>query len=276
MAHSDIYAERFGRNAIETERMDQQFQIITGALGWLLHPSITRALGDSPSIADFATGTGQFLRLLSKMYPGARLDGYDVSSAMFTPDEHINMTIANAKEPLPAELHGAYDVVHIRYLVAGMEPTDWEPVLRNMLQILKPGGAIQWVEPALSQCENLRGEPISTTTTMTRLSSMFRSGPVQQRFSHGWNTLPALMEKCGLRVETDLVSSDRIPGTRRALTENAMVAALGFARMMTDKQAPGAMSTEQIQEVEIAAIKDIDSGCYLRYNVHTAIGFKPE
>lgn len=209
------------------------------------------------------------------MYPGARLDGYDVSSAMFVPDEHITMSIANAKDPLPPELHGVYDVVNIRYLVAGMEPTDWEPVLRNVVQILRPGGVVQWVEPALSQAQHLRGEPSSTTATMTRLGLMFRSGPVQQRFSHGWSTLPALMEKCGLRVETDIVSSDRLPATRTALTENALVAAMGFTRMMSAKQAPGAMSPEEMEGIESAAIKDIESGCYIRYDVHTAIGFKP-
>lgn len=109
---------------------------------------------------------------------------------------------------------------------------------------------------------------------MTQLSRMLRSGPMQQRFSHGWSTLPALLRDCGLRVETDIVSSDRLSETRKSLTENGMVAALGVARMMTAKQAPGAMSAEQIEDLEIAAIKDIESGCYLRYDVHTAVGFK--
>ncbi|KAL8723628.1 MAG: hypothetical protein Q9225_000071 [Loekoesia sp. 1 TL-2023] len=253
--------------------MDEQFQIITGALGWLLHPLVARSLGNFPSIANFATGTGLFLRLLSESYPGARLDGYDLSPAMFLSDKTVKLSVADAKEPLPAELHGVYDVVHIRYLIAGMEPDDWEPVLRNMLQLLKPGGAIQWEEPALSQVQHLRGEPSSRTATMTRMSLMFRRGPLQQRFSHGWSTLPAIMERCGLRVETDVVSSDRVVDARRALTENGLVALLGFARMMAAKQAPGAMSTEEIEEMEKEAIKEIESGCYVRYDVHTAVGF---
>ena len=76
-------------------------------------------------------------------------------------------------------------------------------------------------------------------------------------------------------METDIVSSDRQPETRRTLTENALVAAMGFTRMMTAKQAPGAMSTEEMEGIESAAIKDIESGCYIRYDIHTAIGFKP-
>ncbi|KAL8817071.1 MAG: hypothetical protein Q9191_008217, partial [Dirinaria sp. TL-2023a] len=247
------------------------------ALGWILHPSVANDLGDCPSIADIATGTGLFLRSLAEVYPRSRLDGYDISSAMFLPDpdNKAKFFTANVKEPLPAELHGVYDVVHIRFLVAGMEPDDWEPVLRNVLQLLKPGGAIQWIEPAFSDAQHLRGEPGSMTATMTRLSLMFRSGPVQHRFSQGWSTLPTIMKQCGLRVETDIVSSDRVVETRRALTENGLVALLGFARMMAAKNAPGAMSMEQIDETERAAIKEIESGCYLRYDVHTAIGFKP-
>lgn len=195
---------------------------------------------------------------------------------MFLSDKKVTLSVANAKKALPAGLHGVYDVVHIRYLIAGMEPDDWQLVLRNMLQLLKPGGAIQWEEPALSQVQHLRGEPSSRTATMTKMSLMFRSGPLQQRFSHGWSTLPAIMEKCGLRVETDVVSSDRVVESRRALTENGLVALLGFARLRAAKQAPGAISMAEIEEMEGAAIQEIESGCYVRYDVHTAVGFKPD
>ena len=145
-----------------------------------------------------------------------------------------------------------------------------------MLQLLKPGGAIQWEEPALSQMQHLRGEPSSMTATMTQLSLMMGSGPLQERFSHGWSTLPHIMERCGLRIEKDVVSSDRVVEMRRALTENGLGALMGFARMMAATQAPGAMSMAQLKEMESAAIKIIESGCYIRYDVHTAIGFKPE
>ena len=236
---------------------------------------MARDLRDSPSIADFATGTGAFLHSLSESYPGARLDGYDISPAIFRPGKNVNLSVANAKEPIPAELHGVYDIVHIRYLAAGMEPDDWEPVLRNMLQLLKPGGAIQWEEGALSQLQYLRGEPSSMTATLKRASLTFLTGTMQRRFSYGWNTLPEIMEKCGLRVETDVVSSDRVVETRRAITENSLVALLGFARMMAAKEAPGAMATAEIEEMEDAAIKEIESGCYVRYDIHTAVGFKP-
>ena len=79
---------------------------------------------DSPSIADIATGTGLFLRELARSYPGARLDGYDISSELFVADKNINLSVADAKQPFPNELHSVYDVVHIRYLIAWMQPGD--------------------------------------------------------------------------------------------------------------------------------------------------------
>jgi len=89
MADKDIYAERLGRHATEAQRMDQQFRIsnhrvrsrikrpqiprhtkVTPQRSRMeLNPSVARILGDSPSIADFATGTGLSLRLLSESLP---------------------------------------------------------------------------------------------------------------------------------------------------------------------------------------------------------------
>ena len=216
-----------------------------------------------------------FLRGLAESNPGFRLDGYDISPLMFVSEGNVRFSVADVKKPPPTELHGVYDLVHLRYLIAAMEPDDWEPALRNMLQLLKPGGAIQWVEPALSQVQHVRGKPESKTATLQKLQHLFQSGPLQQRFAYGWSTLPALMENYGLRVETDVVSSDREVETRRPLTENGLVALLGFARMAAAKQGTGAFSTAQVEQMEGEAQKEIESGCYCRYDVHTAVGFKP-
>lgn len=48
------------------------------------------------------------------------------------------------KKPFPAEIHGKYDLVHVRMLVAAMLPEEWEPAVRNLTQLLKPGGFLQW------------------------------------------------------------------------------------------------------------------------------------
>ena len=156
-----------------------------------------------------------------------------------------------------------------------MEPNEWEPVLKNLLLALKPGGAIQWIEPAMSNVQHVRGRPESTTDTMTIMSWKFRPEVLQRRFENGWSTLPGLMKQIGLTVETDIVSSDRLPDGRRPLTENGLIALFAAAKRMSRAGTPGAMSEPKIQELEEKAWGDIESGCYVRYDVHTAVGFKP-
>lgn len=188
---------------------------------------------------------------------------------------NVHLAALDAKEPLPIELHGVYDLIHVRYLIAGMDPHDWKPVLQNLMLGLKPGGAIQWVEPAMSQVQFVRARPESTTAALKYMSVACRRDVVQRRFEHGWNTLPTLMKAAGLVVESDVVSSDRLVESRRALTENGLIALFTAARRMKAAGMPGTMEVEEIDRLEAESWRDIESGAYLRYDLHTAVGFKP-
>ena len=106
-----------------------------------------------PRIADLATGTGIFLQWMATHYQNAHLDGFDLSKNMWQADAVAGFTFADVKKPFPDGLHGTYDFVHIRYLIIAMAPEDWDVVLRNAIQLLKPGGVIQWEEPAMVSAE---------------------------------------------------------------------------------------------------------------------------
>lgn len=189
---------------------------------------------------------------------------------------NVTLTLLNAKEAFPDSLHGTYDFIHVRYLIAGMQPEDWSVVLSNLLPALKPGGAIQWVEPAISKTEIVRSHASTKTTAMSTLSNMFKTAPgFQKRMEHGWSTLPDLMREAGLRVETDVVSADRLPESRKRYAENGLVALLATARKLAEAGIPGAMSSERIDELEKMALAEIEDGAYPTYTVHTAVGFKP-
>lgn len=45
--------------------------------------------------------------------------------------------------------------------------------------------------------------------------------------------------------------------------------------MAAIKKVPGAMSLDEVEVAEKEAWNEIESGCYTRYDVHSAIGFKP-
>jgi trans-aconitate methyltransferase len=102
----------------------------------------------TPRIADIGTGTAKFLLHLQPMYPDALLEGFDISSALYPPQcsipPNVSLAVLNMKQPYPEEVHGKYDLVHARTLIAAMLSDEWEPVVRNLVRLLKPGGFIQW------------------------------------------------------------------------------------------------------------------------------------
>ncbi|KAI0384041.1 S-adenosyl-L-methionine-dependent methyltransferase [Hypomontagnella monticulosa] len=275
---SDKYTDNMTRVEGEKQRLNEQFEIFTENIGYILHPSITSALPSTPRIADIGTGTGVLLLQLQKAYPNAVLDGFDISPAFFPPPEDLpsNVTLAvlDLKQPFPEEMHGKYDVVHLRLLVAAMLPEEWEPAVRNVLTLLKPGGFLQWDECDFRTCSHLRGNIDSRVESARLISDAFVHA-FQDQFAYGWSTLPGHMKAAGLTVATDVVSSDRVPSTRERLSVITMGLMFRWARLMAERKAPGSMSDDELECLEKEAYDDIKSGCYLRYDIYIACGRKP-
>ena len=249
-------------------------------IGYLVHPSIAQKLSESPTIADIGTGTGHFLSRVAEIYPAATLRGFDISQELYpAPDtlpSNVQLGVMDVKQPPPLEEHNRYDLVHVRLLVAAMNPSDWEIAVRNLTLLLKPGGALQWAECDYTQTLYRRGKVDSSVSAARFMAKRFREA-LLDRFSHGWSTLPQIMESEGyLCVEDDIVRSDRIPETREALTANGMVAIFHWARIMSRRDAPGSSSMDELDRLEIQFERDIKSGCYVQYDIHIALGFKPE
>ena len=99
---------------------------------------------------------------LAKISPQTyRLDGYDISDASFssadTLPSNVTLNVGDFKTPFPEHLHGQYDLVNIRLVISIMGEGVWESTLRNALTLLKPGGAIQWVEGDFITARGYRG-----------------------------------------------------------------------------------------------------------------------
>lgn len=163
------------RRIAETERLNAQHRLLVRAAGFLLHPSIKREVPLEPKIAELATGTGIFLTELSEKFPPeATFDGFDISDNAFTPNEdlpkNVSLTTLDAKQGAPSELQGKYDVVLIRFLnIALPTDEDWLAVAEHASSLLKPGGAIQWIEAALQDLNVvLQTEPETKTTAIER------------------------------------------------------------------------------------------------------------
>jgi trans-aconitate methyltransferase len=243
-----------------------------------LHPETTAHLAPTARVADIGTGTGIFLEQLRIQFPEMTLHGFDISTALYpapsTLPSQISLRQLDIKQPVPEELQGQYDVVHVQMLAAGMLPSEWELVVRNVVLLLKPGGWLQWTECDFLGVKHLSGHTEATVDTARKMGRAFRDA-LKERFGHGWNSLPADMEAAGLdSICTDLLSSDRIPETRERMTANGMQAILSWARRTAEHGGPGTITLDDLAKIESQAYEDIRSGCYVRFDVYVTRGKK--
>ncbi|KAI1357609.1 S-adenosyl-L-methionine-dependent methyltransferase [Xylaria arbuscula] len=274
----DIYADKLVRTTAEGRRLNEQFDILTSNIGYLIHPRIAAVLPPSPQIADIGTGTGYFLQCVqeSGAFPNARLDGYDISASMYPQSvpKTINLQVLDMKQPVPEEFHQVYDLVHARMLVAAVLPTEWTAIVRNLTKLLKPGGWLQWGECDFISCKFLRGAALgaSPTDTVLALGNKWRE-EMRDRFQCGWSTLAGDMRAAGLdSVDSDCVSSDRLPETREKTIENAMTSIFSWLRVLASKGV--GMTNEELDLAEKRADEEIKAGAYVRYEIYVITGKK--
>ncbi|KAF4633301.1 hypothetical protein G7Y89_g4820 [Cudoniella acicularis] len=126
-------------------------------------PSPSFLSSPAPRIADIATGTAIWLQDLADMLtPSAQLDGFDISLSQCPPKAWLSKNITLREwdmfSPVPEDLIGVYDIVHVRLLVYVMKPDNIETLARNLQWLLKPGGWLQWEELWPAGCYLLHGD----------------------------------------------------------------------------------------------------------------------
>ncbi|KAJ6087789.1 hypothetical protein N7467_006703 [Penicillium canescens] len=273
----DTYAENMGRNSTEAQRLDEQFELITENIGYLLHPSVRAKLPPNAQVADVGTGTAAFLRSLSHYYPDATMHGYDISTSLFPPfstlPPNVTLYLLDARQPVQSMLWGKYDLVHVRLISASLKPREWPSIIRNLTRMLKPGGAMQWEECDFTAVRHLACSPTATTDTASYMGRHFLAG-MMHHFQNGWNRLTTEMRAAGLKeVHTEVVAADRVYATRPRLTANGMVAIFAWARLASARGDEGSLTMQQLEQLERKAYADIQSGCYVTFDIHVAWGF---
>lgn len=239
-----------------------------------MHPSIT--LPPAPRIVDMGTGTATFLLHILPTYPQASFEGYDISSDLYPPPSALPANVSlgelDLKVPFPEHMRGKYDLVHVRMLILAMLPEEWEPVVRNLTTLLKPGGYLQWEECEHVNAEWVKGVPDSRTDKSTYIGGAFQNS-LKGRLAHGWNTLPEHMRTAGLTsVTSDVFSSERAPQIRKKSTVTITNLIFTWARMMNERDS--SMFGDSLNNLEKEVHEEIESGGYLRYNVHVACARK--
>ncbi|OQD97031.1 hypothetical protein PENSOL_c013G09572 [Penicillium solitum] len=276
----DTYAENMQRDSTEAQRLDEQFDLLTENIGYLLHPSVRDKMHAHVRVADIATGTAAFLRDLAHDWPDAILHGYDISTSLFPPartlPKNVNLHLLDARKDVPVALYGQYDIVHVRLIAAGLTASEWGRVVRNLAKLLKPGGVMQWEECDFTNVRHLPGRPESTTEAASTIGLMFLTA-MKPRFEYGWNRLATDMRAAGLvDVHTEAISADRVYDTRERLATNGMRAMFAWARLHSARGSQGALTMMKIEDLEQKGYADIRSGCYVTFDIHVAWGFRPE
>jgi len=193
-------------------RLHLQHWIYQSQLGYLLHPSISQSLQKKPDlkVADVACGNGAWLLEVARQVPStAQLYGFDITDSNYPAKEWLpeNVTLtgsfdAISSAPLPKELEGAFDVVHIRAFTSIVKDNKVDPLIKNLLSMLKPGGYLQWDETnqnkTVARAPNESVEKKSCDQLLGLLSMMGKM--VSKLFTDWLENLPTILEGHGMKV----------------------------------------------------------------------------
>ncbi|KAJ8120708.1 hypothetical protein ONZ43_g2653 [Nemania bipapillata] len=115
------------------------------------HIASQLATNPAPRICEVATGTGIWLRDLSKTLPAsAELVGLDFDITKFPkPEElppNVKLDFGNTYEPFPEKFQNYFDVVNMRFFLFAVKRDGGVALAQHLLSLLRPGGWLIWTE----------------------------------------------------------------------------------------------------------------------------------
>ncbi|KAH6620050.1 S-adenosyl-L-methionine-dependent methyltransferase [Boeremia exigua] len=284
MAQSAPSAEPYwlGRASDEQKRLLKQHTIWTRSISYLLHPSVSAALPENARIADVGTGTGIWPLEMSQASPSSyTFHGLDISSDQFLAadslPQNVTLGLADFFQPFPAELRGTFDLVNVRLIIISLGPVAvWTKVLANILTLLKPGGAVCWTEGNFLIARGFRGAPPQATAGHNLTTAQLQlNNTLIRRFGYSFPSFKTLFEDAGLlRVEEDVLSTDRLPEQRAEFTELGIGAVFAGLKNLAKVKEDGYWDDAEVERRRGLALSDKESGAYLRWDIHVGVGFK--
>ncbi|KAL4770594.1 hypothetical protein BDW60DRAFT_208970 [Aspergillus nidulans var. acristatus] len=141
----------------ERARLNNQHRVLIHIIdNKILHAPIDPSA--ISTVADVGTGTGIWLealaahlgRISTDQGLQRQYDGLDMTAAHFpaahSRPENFAYDVWNILDPVPEERKGKYDLVHVRLLAAAFAKGQVAIAVDNLVQLLRPGGWIQWEE----------------------------------------------------------------------------------------------------------------------------------
>ncbi|KAL6895112.1 S-adenosyl-L-methionine-dependent methyltransferase [Trichoderma evansii] len=166
-------------NRQEIERMRNQHEWIKASFGGLIRAPIDYRKKNQ-RILDSAAADGTWLCEVSTLFPpDTELVGFDIASELYQSPEHIPPNVSlvpgDLLKDLPAEWISRFDLVHQRFVFPSFSEHTVKEFISKLAQCVKPGGWIQFVEPAAD--ENVSGPGPSAFTTLHQIAKLFMQCP---------------------------------------------------------------------------------------------------
>ncbi|OKL57734.1 hypothetical protein UA08_07234 [Talaromyces atroroseus] len=141
------------RTVAAASRLRAQHNVSKAALGGLVLAPIDLKT-PRLRILDCGTADGYWLYDLSKeVDSSSTLVGTDIASFpsnSFVMPDNMTLFIQSYKDSWPASWQSSFDIVHMRFCVAGLaDPAEAEMAVDRLINLVKPGGWIQLVDSTL-------------------------------------------------------------------------------------------------------------------------------
>lgn len=285
-ANEDTSSRSYGlpRHAEESARLDIQHKVYSSAAGFLVHPTIEATLPATPRVIEVATGTGVWILDLASKRPSSwSFTGTDISDAQYTRSisrapSNVSFRTLNILDPIPEDLQGSFDVVHMRHLAIAFTGEQFITAARHALSLLKPGGWIQWQDvhvPSTRIIQLVPGASIAHNVTLldAAINITLRYGKIGDFVPRLSETLTQVgFEACW----TDTFSTDRDPATRLMNTDTHSRAVYSTMKhtAMTDPESE--WTVEQVDESWARCREELKDGkIYYRSETVIVTGRRP-
>ncbi|CAI7637812.1 unnamed protein product [Penicillium pancosmium] len=118
----------------------------------------------------------EIARTLPSSISPLHLQGFDISAAQFPPQPQFHgpgktwilLSVHDILKKWPAEHRGRYDFVHIRLLTAALKTESYKVALKNVRDLLKPNGYVQWEEVDITTFHTDKTPQIPAITKMSQ------------------------------------------------------------------------------------------------------------
>ncbi|KAK8057016.1 S-adenosyl-L-methionine-dependent methyltransferase [Apiospora saccharicola] len=203
---SDDYV--FTRDLLDNSRLNLMHHYYVKDFGYLIHPNIPTQ-GENLKVADVGSGTGMWLVDASdRLHESTQLVGLDISFDAAPPPEALpsNITLQrwDVNDAVPDGLLGAFDIINVRFMVFVVRKDDVPATVGKLVQMLKPGGHLQWMEP---DNQTVHGEVTKPENKKESIEALMRLLQSQDpRLNPTWvPDLPGVFRDAGLEdVEADV------------------------------------------------------------------------